>query len=99
MTTAVTFEQIKEAGSDYRISLVKLTGLKIVDIVGTLTNEFGEPVFQLCDIVFEDNTEADVEGEHDLPYLTIYGDNAPPNLDNDTLERLYDEYRKQSDDE
>lgn len=36
---------------------------------GCLTKEFDDPVFKMCDVIFEDGTELGCEGEHDLPYL------------------------------
>lgn len=75
----------------FTISFVKLTGKRIKDITGYLSREFGDVTFKICDIVLEDDTEIDVEGEHDFPYMSFYPDQIPPNMDNETLERLHDE--------
>lgn len=85
-------------GSNYRMSLVKLTGAKIKDIVGYLVNEWGEPNFKLVSIEFEDGTRLDVEGEHDMPYVIAYDmpDRDPANMDLETLRRLYQEARATS---
>ena len=61
-------------GSDYQLSLVKLTGKKIKDIVGYISTEFGDPIFKLCFVVFEGGSEMGCEGEHDMPYLVNYAD-------------------------
>lgn len=75
---------------DYLLSLAKLTGKSIKDVHGYLSREFGFASFKVCDIVFEDGTELGVGGEHDFPYIeNPYPDSSPPNLDEDTLERLY----------
>lgn len=86
----VTLKDIKAENSTYAISLVKLTGLKVKDIKGYISCDFGDPVFKLCDIVFENELELDCQGEHDLPYVFPSQD-IPPNMDNDTLQFLYDE--------
>lgn len=73
------------------ISLSGLVGKHIKDITGYLTKQSGEVVFKVCDIVLEDDTEIDVEGDYDFPYLSIYVSMPQPNMDSETLERLYDE--------
>lgn len=84
-------------GSTYQISLTKLTGKAIKDITGYLENEFGEPSFKVCQIVMEDGTLIGVEGEHDFPYLVEYGRMTQPNMDSDTLDRLYEESQESED--
>lgn len=75
---------------DYLLSVKKLAGKEIKDIVGYLAYEFGFASFKICQIVFEDGTELGVGGEHDMPYIEMpYPDSSPPNFDEDTLERLY----------
>lgn len=56
----------------FYLSLTAVAGKKIKDIQGYITHEFGDPTFQLCNIIFEDGSEMGCEGEHDLPYLTAY---------------------------
>ena len=67
-----TNSELLADGEDYFISLTKLTGKKIVDVVGNVTvSESGAvPVFQMFRIVFDDGTSAYCEGEHDFSYLT-----------------------------
>lgn len=73
------------------ISLSKLTGKQIKDIIGHVSMEFDEPTFQLFQIILEDNTIFWCEGEHDMPYLTDgYGDNAAK-FNSEELQSLYDE--------
>lgn len=95
----ITHKSILADGSDYRISLVKLTGKQIKDVVGYLASEYSEPAFKVCAIVMEDGTEIGVEGEHDFPYLTPYRTQPQPNMDDDTIERLYKEGNPDEEDE
>lgn len=53
-----------------QLSLNKLMEKNIVDIEGYITTEFGDPVFKISSVVFEDGTDEFAEGEHDMPYLT-----------------------------
>ncbi len=57
-------------GSDLYISLNKLHGKAVKDIHGYITREFGDPTFKVSKVIFEDDSFAFAEGEHDLPYLT-----------------------------
>ena len=68
----MNFKDIKASDEpgDTDISLAKLTGKKVKDVVGHLTKEFGDPTFQLSKIVLEDGSIIHCEGEHDMPYLT-----------------------------
>lgn len=77
-------------GSEYKLSLSKITGRKIADVHGYITTEFGDPVFKLCALVFDDGTELDCEGEHDLPYFVNRGDKSPPEMEPAAL-RKYDD--------
>lgn len=54
---------------DKQVSLVKLSGKKVVDITGYISNEFGHPSFLISQIVFEDGSHEFVGGEHDFPYI------------------------------
>jgi nucleotide-binding universal stress UspA family protein len=54
---------------DWLLSLSKLAGSEVVDVTVTTSREFGEPVVVLHSIVFNNDTELFVEGEHDMPYL------------------------------
>ena len=80
-------------GSTYEISIVKLIGKPISDIVGYLTNEFGDATFQMCRVVFEDGTDLWCEGEHDLPYLTN-SSTKQPNFDDETLKAIYEQEKQ-----
>ena len=75
--------------SSYEIGLSKLTGLKIKDVHGYISHEFGDPVIKVTYIEFEDGQHIGVEGEHDFPYLTPYPKYNVPNMDDETLEELY----------
>ena len=63
----VNYKDIQVENSIY-ISLSAWMG-PIKDIHGYISQEFGDPVFELCKVVFEDGTQIGVEGEHDCPYL------------------------------
>jgi hypothetical protein len=76
----------EDVTTDGRISLVKLTGKPIKDIVGRISNEWGSTFFQVFKVVFEDGSILFMEGEHDCPYLPAT--NQQPNMDEETLESL-----------
>jgi hypothetical protein len=80
-------------GSTYEISLKKLSGLEVVDVLGYISNEFGQPTFKLTNVVLSNGCRIGVEGEHDFPYLTPhYRDElVPAGLQEETLQALYDE--------
>ena len=85
--TAPKYEDVRIEASKYsNISLCKLTGKKIADIHGYLSNEFGSPTFKVSVIVFEDGANAFVEGEHDFPYLADV-----PGVSDDDMARLMGE--------
>lgn len=57
-------------GSDYLFSLSKFVGKKVVDLVGYPSDPFGgTPIFCITEVIFEDGTNAFLEGEHDVVYL------------------------------
>ena len=70
-----------------RISLKLLTGQKIVDVTGYVTEEFGQHNFKICNIVLEDGTKLGVGGEHDLPYI----EDDIPGGDEEQLQAFLDE--------
>lgn len=86
----ITLEQVKSDDDNFYISLTKLTGLKIKDIEGYFIKEWGDVTFKISRIRFEDDQTCYVEGEHDLPYLSLYGTDIP-NTDQEIWERLYQE--------
>lgn len=86
----ITYQDIKIEG-EHTISLLKLIGKQVKDIRGYLTGEFGDVVFQVTEIVFDDDSEVGVDGEHEIAYITTYAKWNQPNMDEFTLERLYGE--------
>jgi hypothetical protein len=98
MSTKLKVEDLRPEGSDYEISLPKLLGKQVKDIKGYITKEFGDPVFQLTWIVFNDGTEVNCEGEHDLPYVVQVRD-TNPNLDDEVLNDLYDQENPDDDED
>lgn len=79
-------------GSDYLLSLSKLTGRKIKDVSGYITREFGDPTFKVNKIIFDDGYEQYVEGEHDLPYLVDFDEKSQ-----ELIEKIDKEEREESD--
>jgi hypothetical protein len=76
--------------SDWQFSLTKYVGKKIVDVIGYPADPFGgTPVFKITQIVFEDGTTVDVEGEHDAAYIPA--DDKLNNMDEETLQRFIDD--------
>lgn len=67
-----THDDVKsDRDTGYYINLEKLVGKKVKEIQGHVSTEFDSdsPCFQLYRIIFEDGTNAFVEGEHDIAYL------------------------------
>ena len=56
---------------EYHLSFKKISGKNIKDIVGNISEEFGDPAFKIYAIIFEDGTIFYVEGEHNCPYITV----------------------------
>lgn len=76
---------------DFEISLSKLNGQPIKDVLGYISMEFGEPTFQLTKIIMEDGSDYCCEGEHDMPYLTDGYGETEAKFDNDELSSIYEE--------
>ena len=68
------------------LSLAKVKGESIVDVIGYICNEFGEPTFRLCRIIFGDGSEIYCEGEHDMPYVTDLDQALLEKIDSDNDE-------------
>lgn len=66
------------------LSLSSVLGKKVTDIQGYISMEFGDPVFSISKIIFEDNSSMSVEGEHDMAYL-CYDDHVSGFTDEDLL--------------
>ena len=78
--------------SDYLISLSKLVGKRVVDLCVCVSNPFGkdELLLLVYDVVLEDGSRIDVQGEHDAPYLEEYTSMPQENMDKETLKHLWD---------
>ena len=76
------------------LSYLKMTGKKVKDIRGYVSDEFGEPTFRLCTIVFEDDTKQNIEGEHDFPYLVDYNKKTIELMEKLKEEQRNEEYRE-----
>ena len=91
MTDKPTLDSIRIPDTQYTIGLTRLTGLKIREVLGYLSQEFGDTIFKITALELEDGSLIGVEGEHDFPYLSTYARYPIPNMDEETLDRLYDE--------
>jgi len=67
-----TRKDVQSDKHDWCISMEKMLphNVGIKDIHGSITGEFGAPVFKLEWIELTDGTSICVEGEHDMPYLS-----------------------------
>jgi len=75
----------------HELGLSLVVGKAIREVRGYVSKPFGpEPRFKLTRIEFEDGSFVSVEGEHDYPYITSYGQTTQPGIDDETLERLYE---------
>lgn len=84
-------KDLRPDGENFYISLSKLTGKAIKDVLGYPATDYGEAAFKPCVIVFADDSRCGVEGEHDYPYLTPFPKWDIPGLDQDTLNELSEE--------
>lgn len=87
----LVLSELRVEGSKHEISLSKLTGQRIVDIGGYVSDKFGSDtlVFEVMTVKLEDGTDIWLEGEHDVVYIPQ--GNHYPNLDDDTLTDLYNQ--------
>lgn len=53
----------------HEISLNEVTGKKVVDVYGYVSNKFGDAMFKITRLQLDDGTCLGVEGEHDFPYI------------------------------
>ena len=90
MTQDITYKDITVKGkyTNY-VSLKTLVGKEIRDVMGYLSAGYGEPVFQMTKIIFQDDTYLSCEGEHDFAYLPP--DEEQPNMEGKNLLRLLQE--------
>ncbi len=88
-----TLKDLLVEGSRYELSLTRMLEQPVVDVLGYISNEFGEPTFKLTRLVLENGVSVRVEGEHDFPYLTPYED-APAGIQHAALKGLYAQSRE-----
>ncbi len=85
----IELKDVLHSGSEFEISLSKLTGKKIVDVIGCISMEFGFPVFEVSSILCEDGLEINLQGEHDIAFIPQGSDSdMPPNMDEETMYHL-----------
>lgn len=90
-------EDVLVEGSDWLVSLTKITGKQIKDIQMYPSMEFGDVTFKLCWVIFEDGSALDIDGEHDFPYVTdSYKHRMLP--DDDTMYDLYKQLNEEEED-
>ena len=58
-----------DSEDDMYLSWTKIKGKKIKDIKGYISNDFGDPVFKIDSIVYEDGSYNFCEGDCDFPYI------------------------------
>jgi hypothetical protein len=81
------------------ISLIKLTNLKIKDIIGDIELLYEDdysckPMFVIKNIILEDDSKVFIDTYEDNLYLSYLKENTPPNMDSDTMNNLYNEILK-----
>jgi hypothetical protein len=86
-------DSIKVPNNSYLLSLTALTGKRIKDIQFYFSQEFESTTIKVSKLILEDGCELEFEGEHDHPYL-IHSLGYVPNVDQETLDRLYEEINK-----
>ena len=80
---------------DFYISLSKLSGSPVKDVLVHLSREFGDVSVVLSQILLEDGRKLMCGGEHDFPYAEDY-DKV---LNNDELEAMYREENGEDDED
>jgi hypothetical protein len=96
----ICFADVAVDGSDWEVSLTKLTGLKIVDITGYVSASTGEPMLVLSSLILEGGVSFSFEGEHDMPYLASYKSGVRGlDDDDDVMEALYRELNGEDEEE
>ncbi len=73
------------------VGLSRLVGKEIREVCGYFADIGAGATFKLTHIIFDDGTQVGVEGEHDFPYVATFAKWPMPNLEEDVLERLYEE--------
>jgi hypothetical protein len=85
-------DKVKLDGSEFELSLSKVTGLKIKDVGFYVTEQRGEMFAVLTDILFDDGTRIGVGGAYDMAFLERpYYKHPIPALNDDALTDLYRE--------
>lgn len=80
-----TVEELAKLSNEIGLDLADVTGKKVDKIIGFVSNDFGDAVFVMQKIVFEDGSSIFCEGEHDIPYLEPGSDDV-----NDRLQQISD---------
>jgi len=72
-------DEVKTEDGRY-VSLSKLCGKQIVDVIGYIADpwDLKEPIFLMRQIILEDGTRLQCEGEHDAAYIHATGTRILP---------------------
>lgn len=75
----------EEDGRTQWLSISSMMGKKVVDLEGYVSQRFGfdAPVFNVCNVIFEDGTRQHLQGEHDIVYFPA--DDVPGLTNRDLL--------------
>ena len=93
MTNLISLEDVRSNRDRDNIDLLKLLNKQVAEIQGYPSREFGyDATFKLWKLVFTDGTAMFFEGEHDFPYVVEIGRAEFQNFDQNTLNRLCDEF-------
>lgn len=67
------------------LSISSMMGKKVVDLEGYVSQHFGfdAPIFNVCNVIFEDGTRQHLQGEHDVVYFPA--DDVPGLTNRDLL--------------
>lgn len=77
-----THEEVRARDTRFSwlLSLNKILDKHVTDLRGYITQEFGEPMFEVIEVVFEDGSVVGLGGEHDIVYLENYNEELYQNI-------------------
>lgn len=87
-----SYDDVRISDEQYsHISLAKLIGRPIADITVSVSREFADPVLEIHRVQFDDGTFLNLDGEHDIAYITVpyRHEDTFPQLEVESLGPLY----------
>ena len=87
----ITYADVLIPEGEMDVGLSRLVGKEIREVCGYFADIGAGASFKLTHIIFDDGSQVGIEGEHDFPYVVTFSKWKQTNLDEETLERLYDE--------